>query len=338
MMRAAGLDYEQRQLAERRVPEPRLDRDDEVLFRVHEVGVCGTDRDLASFSIGYPPAGESFLVLGHEALGRVEEVGRGVRTLRRGDWVVPSIRRTCQPPCESCARGRRDLCLSGSPQERGIFGIHGYLTDYAVDSESDLIRVPEELVDFAVLIEPLSVVEKAVERALRLHEGSPATALVLGAGPIGMLAALALQARGLEVSMYSLEPPEDPRARLITNAGVRYLGRLEGKADIVLEATGSAEAALEGLRRLAPLGVCAVLGAGSARGDISFLDLLLSNQAVFGSVNASPQAFALALADLGRFDRNVLRRMMRRVGYGAFRETIPKPSGEAPKIVHVLAE
>ena len=108
-MRAVALDFERRSLVEREVPTPEIARDDHVLFRVVEVGVCGTDRELVSFRLGYPPEGESFLVLGHEAAGRVIEVGAGVASLRAGDCVVPMIRRGCSPPCPCCARRRCDL-------------------------------------------------------------------------------------------------------------------------------------------------------------------------------------------------------------------------------------
>jgi len=337
-MRAVGLDYASRELVERRLEEPRLEGDDEVLFRVHEVGVCGTDRELAAFRLGYPPAGESFLVLGHEALGRVEQTGAAVRSLRRGDWVVPMIRRACSPPCACCARGRRDLCLSGRAPERGIFGRHGYFAEWAVDRAEDLIPVPAGLEDRAVLIEPLSVVEKAIERALRLAEIPPATALVLGAGAIGLLAGLCLQLRGLRVWLHSLEPAGHPRARLVERAGIGYLARPERKADLVVEATGSAEAAFAALEWLAPAGVCALLGAPNAAGTLRFLDLIVNNQAVFGSVNASPESFARAVEDLGRLDREVVEAMIERAPAGAFRQTIPAGPGPRPKIVHVLAD
>ncbi len=338
MMRAIGLDYERRQLVETRIPVPQRRNPDNVLFRIYEVGVCGTDRELAAFQLGYPPAGESFLVLGHEALGRVEETGAAVRGLQPGDWVAPMIRRACSPPCPSCARGRRDLCLSGRAPERGIFGWHGYFTEWAVDRAEDLIVVPPELVECAVLIEPLSVVEKAVERALRLAEAPPSTALVLGAGAIGLLAGLSLLHRGLRVWLHSLESPDHPRARLAESAGLAYLARPEQKADIIVEATGSAEAAFTALQWLAPAGVCALLGAPNAAGLFPFLDLIVRNQVVFGSVNASPQSFQSAVEDLKRFDRRLLRAMIHRVPAGAFRQTIPDPSPRAPKTVHVLAE
>jgi len=169
-MRAVALDFEKRRLRECEIGEPRVERADEVLFRGVEVGVCGTDRDLAGFRLGFPPEGEARLVIGHEALGQVVETGRDVRGFQPGSWVVPRIRRACSGPCPSCAAGRKDLCITGSTRERGLFGIHGYFCTYAVDAVEDLTAVPPELVEVAVLAEPLSVVEKAIERALRIRE------------------------------------------------------------------------------------------------------------------------------------------------------------------------
>jgi len=338
-MRVAGLDYQQRQVVVRDASEPTLGGANEALFRVQESGICGSDRELAAFRHGYPPPGEDFLILGHEALGQVVEIGPAVAGLRPGDWVVPMVRRPCHPPCPSCARGRRDLCVSGRYTETGIFGRHGYLREFAVDAESDLIRVPAGLASCAVLIEPLSVVEKAVETALRIHEPGARFALVLGAGPVGMLAALILSLRGLEASVYSLEPPDHPRARLAERAGVRYLTRLEGvSADVVIEATGSAAAAFAGFDALAALGVYCILGSPNASGEVPFTELMRHNKTVFGSVNAGPEAFALAVADLARLDRGVLSGMIQRASLAAIRETVSAPPPAAVKIVHVVAD
>ena len=60
-MRAVALDFQQRMLLQREVRPPEIMHGDQVLFRVEEVGVCGTDRELALFHRGYPPEGESFL-------------------------------------------------------------------------------------------------------------------------------------------------------------------------------------------------------------------------------------------------------------------------------------
>jgi glucose 1-dehydrogenase len=332
-MRSVAVDYSRRELVERDTSEPAIASPGDVLFAMREVGVCGTDRELAACRIGVPPEGSSYLIQGHEALGQVIRVGDGVETLSPGDWVVPAIRRSCRPACASCARGRRDLCLSGNFLERGIFRLHGYLTDLAVDEADDLIRVPENLVPYAVLLEPLSVVEKAVAVGLTAHPGEPKRALVLGAGPVGLLAALVLKARRLDVSISSLEPESHPRAALIRDTGIEY-GRL-GPADIVIEATGSADAAIAGFRSLAPLGVYVILGAPNTHGDIPFEQLIVNNQHVVGSLNASPEAFRSAVEDLGRFDRRVLDCMIERLPWSEYRRAICGPPPDRPKVVLV---
>jgi glucose 1-dehydrogenase len=338
-VRAVALDYDRRSLTARDIPEPTVQQANQVLFRIDEVGVCGTDRELASFHLGYPPEGDSFLVLGHEARGRVIEIGRDVASLRVGDCVVPMIRRGCSPPCPSCARRRSDLCVSGKYRERGIFGLHGYFCELAVDAEPDLIAVPEPLAEFAVLAEPLSVVEKAIGMAMQFRQAPPATAGVLGAGPVGLLAAMALRARGLDVWLHSLEPRDHPRALLAERAGARYvesLGSRDARADIVIEATGSAQAAFAAIECLTPLGVAALLGASTGVGHVSFRDLVVGNRIVFGSVNSSPESFALAIEDLARFDPRMLGRMIDRRPFAEFRETIASPSAGTAKMTHVL--
>ncbi len=337
-MRAVVLDYEIRELALRQIPEPEVRSPSQVLVRIHEVGVCGTDRELASFRLGFPPPGEQRLVIGHEALGQVIAAGAAVRRLRRGDWVVPMVRRPCRPPCPSCARGRRDLCISPGMRERGIFGLHGYMCEYAVDEEDDLVPVPASLAERAVLIEPLSVVEKAVATALRLHEPGAATALVLGAGPIGILAALVLQRRGLAVAVHSLEPPDHPRAVLLGQAGIEYRHQLGSRqADIVIEATGAADSAVAGIELLAPLGVAVILGAPDAPGLFPFRRLIVGNRCVVGSVNAGPEAFSAAVEDLAQFDAALIGRLIRRTLLESFRDNILGPPAPAPKLVHVVA-
>lgn len=338
-MKAVGLDYRGRRLCVREVAEPEPG-EDEVLLEVVEVGVCGTDRELAHFHLGYPPEGEDFLTLGHEALARVAAVGRKVKGLERGDWVAPAVRRSCQPACGSCARGRRDLCVSGNWHDRGVTGEHGYFTRYAVDAPEDLVRVPAALADRAVLMEPLSVVEKAAATALRVHEPGARTALVLGAGPIGILSALVLQQRGLEVTIASLEDEAAPRVAVIRRAGVRYKQGLDGleTADIVVEATGSSRVAAAGLQYLAPLGVYALIGGSNASGEFPFRQMVLNNQTVFGSVNASPQAFEDGLKDLAAFDGAVVDGLLRRVGFDDFESSILAPPGEAVKLVHRIAD
>lgn len=335
-MKALALNFDAHSLEwiERDPPEFYANRD--VLYRIHEVGVCGTDRALASFRLGAPPKDERKLVLGHEALGQVINTGSGVKSLNNGDWVAPMVRRACQPPCSSCASGRRDLCISGKYTERGILRLHGYFTERAVDSEEDLIRVPLKLVDFGVLIEPLSVAEKAIVRALAVHEGEPRTALVLGLGPIGMLAAMALKVRGYAVRVHSLEPADHPRAAILKLQDIPYQAALQGSADIVIEAAGSTEAALKALEQMPPLGVMVVLGAPDGAGPVPFLRMIVNNQTIVGSVNADAAAFRSAVEDLARFDRRAMAALITRTRFSDLDKSLTGPPMVAPKVVHVL--
>jgi threonine dehydrogenase-like Zn-dependent dehydrogenase len=337
-MRAVTLDYEHRTLDARNVPEPSGSlAPKQVLFRIHAAGVCGTDRELAQFNFGYPPAGDPFMILGHEAAGEVIAVGSAVGDVRPGDCVAPMIRRACSPPCDTCAHGRRDFCLTGRYTERGIFGAHGYFTEYATDSEEDLYVIPADRAEFAVLVEPLSVVEKAVGRALIVHPWNPETALVIGAGTIGILAGLVVQARGLKVTLESLEPAKGQRAKLVESAGLNYTNRFEGTADIIIEAAGSADAAMAGIARLRQMGVLIILGAKHGSVEFPFLQMIVGNQVVLGSVNASPESARSAVEHLRRFDRAILDAMIERVPFDTFRTSILNPAAQRPKIVHMLS-
>ncbi len=337
-MKALALDYESRTLKQCELPEPRIDAADEVLFRVEECGVCGTDRELAQFHFGYPPDGERILVLGHEVLGQVLETGSAVKGLARGDWVAALVRRMCVPACVCCARGRRDLCLSGKSLERGIFGAHGYFSEFAADHEMDLVRVPAELAAVAVLIEPMSVVEKAVESVLHAHRSGPRTALVVGAGPVGSLAAMVLRDRGLEVTVSSLEPEDHPRAQFLRDAGLDYRRSLLGsRFDVIVEACGSAAAAFAAMGLLGPCGAMVLLGAQKAYGEMPFIQMILQNQTLLGSVNAGPEHFAAAIAGMRRMDKGLLARLIERRRFADAPSTILSPAGKVSKVVHVIA-
>ncbi|MCC6363820.1 MAG: alcohol dehydrogenase catalytic domain-containing protein [Bryobacterales bacterium] len=335
-MRAVALDFHTRSIEEREVAEPVRRREDEVLFRVLEVGICGTDRALARFELGRPPEKESHLVIGHEALGEVLAAGAGVKNLRRGDLVAPAIRRACRPSCRFCRKRRRDACISGNYTERGIIGAHGYFTDLAVDRKGDLIKAPPGLRSIGVLIEPLSVVEKAIRQALDAYGDRPRRALVLGAGPIGILAALVLLERRIPVVLHSLESPASRRVRIAASAGAGYTRGDPPEADIVIEAAGAAAAGFLAVRKLAPSGVAVILGAHNARGSFPFHDLIVGNRKIIGSVNAGPHAFEDAVSDLGRIGKSNLEALIERVPRGAFRKTLLSGSRKAPKIVHVL--
>lgn len=329
-MWAFGLDFGEHRTGEIALPDPGAPGPGQVRFRVIEAGICGTDREMAAFRRGRPPAGESRLAIGHEAMGVVEAVGAGA-TLNPGDCVVPMIRRACSDLCPSCRRSRRDLCITGHYNERGIFGEHGYMAESAIDAEEDLVWIPPTLAEIAILVEPLSVVEKAVSTALAFHRGEPRTALVLGAGPVGILAALALRLRGLEARVRSLEPLDHPNVRFLRSVGIEYLSSARLTADIVIEATGAPAAGFEAVASLAPLGVCSIVGSRNGEGPMPFLDMIVGNHVVFGTVNASPADFRQAVADLAEIP---VAGMIERRGRESILDTLTSRDGPALKTVH----
>jgi len=335
-MQAIGLDFDTRRPAEFLLAEPGPPGPGQVLLRVLEAGLCGTDRELADFRYGGPPPGERTLALGHEALAEVVEAAPETG-LAPGTLVVPLVRRACLPICTACRLNRRDLCLSGRYTERGITGLHGYLRDWVVDEARDLVPVSPDLASVAVLTEPLSVVEKALDTAGRIHALTPRSALIFGAGPVGLLAALACGARGWATEVVSLEPPDHLQARLARLAGARYSHEMPAAAaDVVLECSGAPAAARLALDWLAPLGVLVLIGAADFDVRFPSLRTVMQNQTVTGVVNASPAHFAAAVADLARFDRRVLEAMIHRRARQDWRAALAGTGAKAPKSVLVL--
>jgi len=182
-------------------PEPVIAGPTEVKLRILEAGICGTDREITSFHYGTPPVNSPHLVIGHEALGEVIDVGRGVTGLVPGDLAVLTVRRPCPHDfCGPCRKGRQDFCITGDYTERAS-GAHGYMSELVADDQRYIVKVPKELREVAVLIEPLTVAEKAAEQARVLvqrlpgdlkNDPSQLNAVVLGAGPIGLLGAMKL--------------------------------------------------------------------------------------------------------------------------------------------------
>src|SRR5438094_9795125 len=106
----------------------------QVKLRMLEAGVCGTDREICTFEYGTPPTGSEHLVIGHESLGQVVEVGRAVSRVKLGDLVVPMVRRPCaHEECIACRADRQDFCYTGDFTERGIKQAHGFMTELVVD-------------------------------------------------------------------------------------------------------------------------------------------------------------------------------------------------------------
>lgn len=311
---------------------PELRSPTDVKLRMLEVGVCGTDKEIAACQYGTPPKGRENLVIGHESLGEVVEVGARVRGLKAGDLVVPMVRRPCvQEDCASCRSGRQDYCYTGEFVERGIKEASGFMTEYVVDDAHYMVQVPERLRDVAVLVEPLTIAEKALAQVAVVQQRLPWAcpiargeerhnchrAVVIGAGPVGLLGAMALRHAGFDTTVYSKTALPNDRAAVVQKIGGRYVSSETtspeqladeiGRIDLVYEAVGASQVAFDVLRVLGPNGIFVFTGVPARKGpiavdtDLLMRNIVLRNQVVLGSVNAGREDFESAIRDLGAF-------------------------------------
>jgi threonine dehydrogenase-like Zn-dependent dehydrogenase len=218
--------------------------------------------------------------------------------------------------------GQADLCFTGRIRERGIVGLHGFLSERIVERAEHLIRVPDELSQVAPLVESLCTPEKALRRignarahlpvdAAKLH--SVRRALVTGTGPIALLAVMALRLRDIPTWVLARQPADGLHARLVASAGATYVALSEvdldqpqerlGGFDAIIEATGAAELSVAMLSALAPNGVLDMVG-GGGQGTVPIKAAALGamlgrNLTLLGSVNANPDDWRHAVEDLG---------------------------------------
>ncbi len=312
---------------------PHIGAGGEVKVRTIEVGICGTDKEICTFVYGAPPTGYDYLVIGHESLGEVIEVGDGVSGLRKGDLVVPSVRRPCpHDHCRPCRADLQDFCSTGDFTERGIKMTHGFMTEYYVEHEKYLNVVPASLRDVAVLVEPLTVAEKGLAQVWQVQKrlpwgqanngdqpGQGLNAVVLGAGPVGILGAMCLVANGFKTYVYSRSKKPNPKADLVESFGAKYISsetesvdqfaERVGNIDLVYEALGVADLSFKVLKVLGLNGIFVFTGIPAPKlpipveADNLMRNLVLKNQVAVGTVNADRPAFQAAIRDLELFSR-----------------------------------
>ena len=304
------------------IPEPDA-QGGSLLVEAVAVGVCGTDVEIVEGKYGWAPPGASRLVLGHESLGRVLDPGAS-SAFRAGDLVAGIVRRPDPAPCSSCAVGEWDMCRNGRYTEHGIKEIDGFMSErWRIDSDYAM-KVDSSLGLMGVLLEPATVVTKAWEQVVTVGHRAfwePRVALVTGAGPIGLLAALVVRQHGLEVHVLD-RVESGPKPSLVRALGATYhTGTVADtglQPDVIIECTGVGQVIADAIAAIAPGGVVCLTGVGSGGRTVGLgtadaaTNIVLRNNAVVGSVNANKRHWYKAAQVLARADRGWLAQLVTR--------------------------
>jgi glucose 1-dehydrogenase len=315
-----------------------------VVVEAMAVGVCGTDVEIAAGLYGWPPPGRERLILGHESLGRVLDPGPSGFAV--GDHVVGIVRRPDPEPCANCAVGEWDMCSNGGYTERGIKQLDGFMADrWRIEPEYAFKVVDRSLGLLGVLLEPTTVVAKAWEHIAMIGRRSfwdPGTVLVVGAGPIGLLAALIGVQYGGEVHVLD-RVTSGRKPALVEALGATYhtgtVSELGLSPDIVVECTGVAQLVRDVANAAAPGGIVCLTGVGppaAPDGSATTLatDAVLKNLVMFGSVNANRRHYYRAAQVLARADRSWLEQLVtRKVDPDAFEQALDRDSDDIKVVI-----
>jgi len=291
------------------VPEPQVGPG-QVKVRVERAAICGSDLALFSFfpeqvRSAHPLFGEDGPhVLGHELAGTVEAVGRGVDAVTVGALVAvrPNV---WDGTCPACRRGETNLC-----EQFGFVGINGGgggYSEHVVVAADAVHELPASAgVDAAVLVESLSVAWHAVKLAGTRPGGS---ALIVGAGPIGLSLLLCLKARGVKRVVVS-EVSEARRA-LAARLGAQVVDprtedpvaaarQEDGGVDVSFDASGVGAATfLPALDALRSGGTSVVVAQFHHRVEVDPNVFLITEKRLVGSFAYTDEDFAEVVAMVG---------------------------------------
>ncbi len=281
------------------VPLPAFN-DNEVLVKVLEAGVCTTDREIYAGLYGEAPQNGPYLIMGHESIGVIEAVGDKVSGLKKGDCVVRTVRRQCTDFCLNCRNNEQDMCLTGKFTETGIKGLHGVMTEYYADNPQNLVLINPEDRDVGVLLEPLSFAVKTIAQAISVQERMSwdlKKALVIGAGPIGLLEAFILKAYDVDVDVAAKSKPGNLKSRLVKEIGARYIPadniNTLKKYNLIIESSGDSSNIWDGVKHLENNGVMCLTSITAGNKvecywtDSFNLNMVLGNKIILGVVNSN---------------------------------------------------
>jgi threonine dehydrogenase-like Zn-dependent dehydrogenase len=325
------------------IPEPEA-REGSVLVEAIAVGVCGTDAEIVEGKYGWAPPGQTRLVLGHESLGRVVDPGPR-SSLKKGDLVVGIVRRPDPVPCPNCAVGEWDMCRNGEYTERGIKEIHGFMSERWRIEPEYAVKVDPSLGMLGVLLEPTTVITKALEQVVAVGQRAfwePRTLLVTGAGPIGLLAAAVASLGAVEVHVLDrVETGLKPD--LVRALGATYHSgsvlNLGFEPDVIVECTGVGSVIADSIQMIGAGGVVCLTGVGGgglsgyAVADVA-AKAVLKNNVMVGSVNANKRHWYKASERLSRLDRKWLSRLItRREKPESFKQALERRADDVKVVI-----
>jgi threonine dehydrogenase-like Zn-dependent dehydrogenase len=253
-------------------------------------------------------------------------------------------------PCYSCARGEWDFCRNGQYVEHGIKELDGFMRErYRVEPD-DLVKIDGKVGALGVLLEPTSVVAKAWEQVERVGgraHWEPHTAVVTGAGPIGLLAALLGVQRGFEVHVID-QVSDGLKPDLVRSLGAQYhQGPISDACkdpDVVLECTGVGSLVFDAIEHVGPGGVVCLTGVSptgrtlQVDAGLANRDMVLGNEGVVGSVNANRRHYEQAASGLAKADHDWLGRLItRRVPLEQFAQALVRQPDDV-KVVLQLSQ
>lgn len=330
------------------VPEPDPSQGS-VLVEALAVGLCGTDVEIVSGAYGHAPPGHDVLVLGHENLGRVKEAPAG-SGVKEGDLVVGIVRRPDPVPCKACAVGEWDMCRNGRYTEHGIMRLDGFARERWRAEPDAMVTLDPSLSEVGVLLEPTTIVAKAWEQVQRIGARAfhdPRVAVVTGAGPVGLLAALLGVQRGLEVHVFD-RVTDGPKPDLVEALGATYhhdsVPDSGVEPDVTIECTGVAQVIADVISNGAPDAITCLTGVSTPGSPLPF-DLggwnrgaVLGNDVVFGTVNANRRHYEAAAAALKVADQGWLSRLItRKIALASYAEAFARRPDDVKVVLDLQA-
>ncbi|MBI2649712.1 alcohol dehydrogenase catalytic domain-containing protein [Candidatus Woesearchaeota archaeon] len=333
---AVGLKKDVKGIQSFYIPKPEIKKPTEVLIKIKHTGLDGTDFNMIKYDSKDIAENRNELVLGHELLGVVEEIGKNVKTVKKGDFVTMTVRRGCNI-CPPCLHEQSDMCMTGLFTERGIHKIDGFLTSYVVDEEKYILKLPKGLEKYGIFVEPLSIAEKGIEQIRLIQSRMPwackhpnhsfdskkwgdcKTAFVIGAGPLGILATCLLRLAGVNTYVLERKDEEHIKIKTIKRLGAEYIDirkitipeafKLAGDVNIIFEASGASEFAINMIPHMSRSSIYVMTGIPKGELKATFdahailRQIVRYNQVIVGTVNSNKNHFEMAINDIPKINR-----------------------------------